>query len=98
MANPSESAVKPIRERQLQLLLVKLFKSATISDRGQVKKQRQKTFQEDLATYQADVDAARKLISVGSQPPDEKQDPSELAAWTMLANLILNLDEVVTKN
>lgn len=40
---------KPIRERQLQLLLVKLFKSATISDRGEVKKQRQKTFQEDLA-------------------------------------------------
>lgn len=40
---------KPIRERQLQLLLVKLFKSATIADRGQVKRQRQKTFQEGLA-------------------------------------------------
>jgi hypothetical protein len=34
---------------------------------------------------------------VGEYPRDEKLDPGELAAYTAAASLILNLDEVVTK-
>ena len=41
-------------------------------------------------------DAAEKLLTVGESPRDEKLDPAELAAWAMVANAILNLDEVVT--
>ena len=37
------------------------------------------------------------LISVGELKPDAKLNPSELAAWTMIANLLLNLDEVINK-
>ena len=37
------------------------------------------------------------LIAIGDAKPDAKLDPVELASWTMIANLILNLDEVVTK-
>jgi hypothetical protein len=40
----------------------------------------------------ADKEAAKKLISVGETKPDEK-----LAAWAMLANTVLNLDEVLNK-
>jgi hypothetical protein len=54
-------------------------------------------FREDLATYQKDTEAAKKLIAVGSGPADESLDPSELAAWTITANLLFNLDEVVNK-
>ena len=34
-----------------------------------------------------------------SQPrqPDPKLDPATLAAWTMLANQLMNLDEVLNK-
>ncbi|MFN3484162.1 MAG: DUF1553 domain-containing protein, partial [Planctomycetota bacterium] len=40
---------------------------------------------------------ARKTVSFGDVPPDPSVDPVELAAWTMVANAVLNLDEVVTK-
>jgi hypothetical protein len=50
------------------------------------------------AKYQADADAAKKLISVGESPVDEKLDASEFAAYTMVASLLLNLDETLNKN
>ncbi|MDZ4782498.1 MAG: PSD1 and planctomycete cytochrome C domain-containing protein [Planctomycetia bacterium] len=53
-------------------------------------------YQQQLAEYQAAPEAAMKLISLGESPRPEHADASELAAWTMVANLILNLDESVT--
>jgi hypothetical protein len=50
-----------------------------------------------LAEYQKDKQAALKLVSVGEIKRNEALDVSELAAWTMIVNLILNLDETVTK-
>jgi hypothetical protein len=50
-----------------------------------------------LAEYTRDVEAAKKLIAVGETKPDATLNPSELAAWTMIANLVLNLDEVINK-
>ena len=41
--------------------------------------------------------AAKKLLAVGEAPRDEALDPAELAAWTMVASVILNLDETMTK-
>jgi hypothetical protein len=50
-----------------------------------------------LERYKKDPDAAAKLIAVGAKPRDPKLDPAELAAYTMTASVILNLDEVVNK-
>ena len=50
------------------------------------------------ARYRADDEAARKVIAVGESPVPGDVAPAELAAYTMVANLLLNLDEVVTKN
>jgi hypothetical protein len=47
--------------------------------------------------FSADVEAAKQLISVGESKPKEDLDPAEHAAYTMVANLIMNLDEAVTK-
>jgi hypothetical protein len=55
-------------------------------------------FQQQLAAYRDDPDAALKLLRVGEAPRDESLDVPELAAWTMVASTILNLDETVTKN
>ncbi len=56
-----------------------------------------KVFDTQLATYRANTAAAVKLLSVGESPRDERLDPAELAAWTVVAQVILNLDETVTK-
>lgn len=50
-----------------------------------------------LKEMQADVKGAAELIKTGDTPPDATLDKSELAAWTLVANLMLNLDEVLTK-
>jgi hypothetical protein len=42
-------------------------------------------------------DAIKKLLTVGESPRDEKLDQAELAAWTTVTSVILNLDETVTK-
>ena len=47
--------------------------------------------------FRADPGAAAKLLSVGESPRDADLDPAEHAAATMAANLLLNLDEAVTK-
>ena len=53
--------------------------------------------EEYRATYAADPESARKLIATGASPVPEDLDAAELAARTTLANIILNLDEVITK-
>jgi hypothetical protein len=50
-----------------------------------------------LAHYQADVEAAKKLIAVGERKADAALPPADLAAMTMLCNALLNLDEVLNK-
>ena len=51
----------------------------------------------ELAEFQNDPEGAVKLLTYGETPRNEKLEAVELAAWTMTANLVLNLDEAVTK-
>jgi hypothetical protein len=53
--------------------------------------------EEHLARFRADPAAAEKLLATGAAKPDPKLDPAELAAYATVCNLILNLDEAVTK-
>ncbi len=55
------------------------------------------TFDRRLAQYKSKPDTANKLLSMGESPRDPKLDPTELAAYTTLASMVLNLDEVITK-
>ena len=47
--------------------------------------------------YAANADDAKKLIAVGESKPDAALDPQKLAAWTMLTNQLMNLDEALNK-
>jgi mono/diheme cytochrome c family protein len=48
--------------------------------------------------YAVDRAAAEKLLAVGEAPRDGKLPIDELAAYTIVASMIINLDETVTKN
>ncbi|MDE3147834.1 MAG: DUF1553 domain-containing protein, partial [Acidobacteriota bacterium] len=56
------------------------------------------TLASQRARFDANVDAAKKAISVGESPVPTDVPAPELAAYTMMANLLLNLDEAVTLN
>jgi hypothetical protein len=47
--------------------------------------------------YKNHADDAKQLIAVGESEADASLDATTLAAWTMLANQLLNLDEVLNK-
>jgi mono/diheme cytochrome c family protein len=48
-------------------------------------------------TFSKDESAAKRLIAVGESKPSEKLNHAELAAYTSVATLLLNLDETITK-
>jgi hypothetical protein len=56
----------------------------------------------DFQFYQKDFQknpkAAKRLISLGERPRDSRQPTAQLAAYTLLANTLLNLDEAVMQN
>lgn len=54
-----------------------------------------------IAGFRADPDAAAQLLDVGMLPlpePTAEGDVPDLAAWTLVASTLLNLDEVLTND
>jgi hypothetical protein len=49
------------------------------------------------ARYAAAPEDARQLVEVGESMVSAELDPAELAAWTMVAGALLNLDAVITR-
>jgi hypothetical protein len=55
-------------------------------------------YEKELAGYQADLPAATKLATEPLGPLPDGNDAAETAAFTVVANVLLNLDAVLTKN
>ena len=51
-----------------------------------------------LKQYREDKAAVAALLSAGASPAAKDLDPAELAAWTSLARVLLNLHETITRN
>ena len=49
------------------------------------------------AFFKQHPDAAKELINVGDSTPDPALDVGELAAWTMVANTLMNRDDFINK-
>jgi hypothetical protein len=47
--------------------------------------------------FPADSKEAAELIAIGASPPPGEFPSHEVAAWTTFANVLLNLDETITK-
>jgi hypothetical protein len=57
----------------------------------------QASLDELLGTYRTNAEAAKELLAIGETRSSDQVDPAELAAWTMVVNMLMNLDEVLTK-
>jgi len=57
----------------------------------------ERAYREYLAEFRRHPAAAKKIINIGNSKPPQDVDEIELAANTVLANMLLNLDEVMTK-
>jgi hypothetical protein len=56
-----------------------------------------RNLEKQKASFSQRPQDAAKLLAVGEKRSNEKLNPVELAAYTMTAILILNLDEVITR-
>ncbi len=54
-------------------------------------------YNDHMGRFVKDFDSARKLVSAAGGSRDSAIDAAELASTTLVSNLILNLDEVVSK-
>ncbi|MCI0376016.1 MAG: DUF1553 domain-containing protein, partial [Gemmataceae bacterium] len=57
-----------------------------------------KLYEKNLRAYQTEREDAQRLLKVGFHPADQSLPPAELAAWTQVARVILNLHETITRN
>ena len=55
------------------------------------------SYRDYLRYYDSHPDDAAEAIAAGESEPSAKVEKVELAAWTMLANQLLNLDEALNK-
>ncbi len=55
-------------------------------------------FENHLAQFRGDANAASELLTVGARPKASDLDAAELAAWTSIARTILNLHATITRN
>jgi mono/diheme cytochrome c family protein len=58
----------------------------------------QGVIERQLESYQQDPDAAKQLLAVGRFPVPEELDTVELAAWSSVTRVMLNLHETITRN
>jgi hypothetical protein len=56
-----------------------------------------RVYEKQRERFNRDPEAAKKLIRVGESPLPEGVDPAELATWTTIGNILLNLDETITR-
>ena len=56
-----------------------------------------KLYETVLADYQADRESAMQIATMPLGPLPDEVDVAEAAAWTIVGNVLLNLDETLAK-
>lgn len=85
---------KPSLDARLDTISLRLLgRTFTSVERKVVRR----SLDQALATYRRDPAAAKKLLAIGESPADAKIPAPELAAWTLVASQVMNLDESLTK-
>jgi len=93
MAGASGTAEQDAQQIQLAFQLV----TSRVPSQSEVER-----LMSDLTAYRdefkAQPESAKKLLAIGEHPYNQDCDPIELAAYTLIMNTLLNLDEAITQN
>jgi mono/diheme cytochrome c family protein len=81
-------------DRRLDFIVKRLLSRGLRPDEAKIVRS---SLDDLLVHYKSHPEAAKKLLSVGETRSDPKLDASSLAAWTMVTNELMNLDEVLNK-
>ncbi len=94
LAQTAMNETQPDFAKRLGFLTVRLLSREFDSKERKVA---QDSFREFLRHYERDTEDATQLLATGEVPVDETLNKTELAAWTMMANQLMNLDEALNK-
>ena len=79
-------------------LVVDLFRVLTSRRPGeQERKVLRQLYQDQLAAFEANSEAAEQFLQTGDAPRDDSIEPGRLAAAAVLASALLNFDECVMR-
>jgi hypothetical protein len=78
---------------RLQFVVRRVLTRAPMDDELAVLR---KLLAQQRVRFKRDATSAARLIAVGMSPAGRELDPIELAAWSVTAHAVLNLDETVT--
>ncbi|PHS10687.1 MAG: chromosome segregation protein [Blastopirellula sp.] len=85
-------------ESEPQTAIATGFRMATSRYPTNLEKQAMETiYQQTLKKYKANPESVKQLLSVGEYPIDTTLDATQLAAVATVTSVLLNLDEVITK-
>jgi hypothetical protein len=87
--SPTEPSVR--LERAFRLALARSPRSDEVSILREL-------LLEHREQYQHDPTNARDLLGTGDTPAPRDIEPAELAAWTSVTRVLLNLHETITRN
>ncbi len=90
MTEPRTIAPRDRIDHAFQLALARPAKSAEVQVLLDV-------YTRQIDRFRKHRDAALKLLAVGESKRDERLDPVQLAAWSAVASVILNMDETIVK-
>ena len=78
--------------------LIRLFRQCLTREptRREIKLLRS-VYKENFARFQKNGEEAKALTQNGRSKPSDTIAPEELAAWTVVTSVVLNLDEMITK-
>ena len=87
-------ASSPSFQSRLDFMMRRLLARSADPDESRIL---QTAFDKFQARFRENPESARLLIATGDSIPNPSHDPVGLASWTLLANLLLNRDDLITK-
>ncbi|MEO1997068.1 MAG: peptidylprolyl isomerase, partial [Planctomycetaceae bacterium] len=90
---------KPIKDGKIDRGIVELYRRVLLRDPSSKELELlQNVYQRHLAHYRTHPKLADQVLHVGLSPLAAGLAADELAAWTSLARVILNLHETITRS